>query len=49
MINGNPGSLSGRLKVPASLGKNLRNNPGNYYFNFHTGEYPAGAIRGQTG
>lgn len=47
MINGNPGSLSGCLSVPASLGKNIRNNPGNYYFNIHTTEIPAGAIRGQ--
>ncbi|WP_436775035.1 CHRD domain-containing protein [Yinghuangia sp. YIM S09857] len=25
----------------------IRNNPGNWYFNLHTGEFPGGAVRGQ--
>jgi hypothetical protein len=45
---GNPGRSSGCL-TPADPGliSRLRANPSNFYINVHTGDFPAGAVRGQ--
>lgn len=42
-INGVAGTAMGAADVLA----NIRQNPAGFYFNIHTGEFPAGAVRGQ--
>lgn len=45
---GNPGSSSGCVTgIASALLNRIRNTPGNFYINVHTGQFPAGAVRGQ--
>jgi hypothetical protein len=44
---GDPGTSSGCVDIAARLRRAIRRNPGNYYANVHTEEFPAGAVRGQ--
>ena len=44
---GDPGESSGCRTITSDLARNLRNNPGNYYWNVHNDQFPAGAVRGQ--
>lgn len=40
--------VTGTVKVTdAALLQRLKDNPGGFYFNLHTGEFPGGAVRGQ--
>ncbi|WP_419995384.1 CHRD domain-containing protein [Streptomyces boninensis] len=40
--------VTGTVKVKdAALLQQLKDNPGGFYFNLHTGEFPGGAVRGQ--
>jgi hypothetical protein len=45
---GNPGTSSGCVGgVSAAVISRIRGNPTSFYVNVHTGQFPAGAIRGQ--
>lgn len=44
---GDPGAASGCVTARASVIRQIRRNPGRYYFNVHTQRYQAGAVRGQ--
>ena len=45
---GNPGTSSGCMSgIAAALLTDIRNNPGKFYVNVHTTEFPLGAVRGQ--
>ncbi|HKP89823.1 MAG TPA: CHRD domain-containing protein [Thermoleophilaceae bacterium] len=44
---GDPGASSACTNVESSVANQLRNNPGQFYVNVHTGSLPDGAIRGQ--
>lgn len=45
---GLPGSSSGCVTgVKKSLLQTIKNLPSNFYVNLHTGDFPAGAVRGQ--
>jgi hypothetical protein len=46
-IAGNPGAHSGCVTGGASVIRAIRSNPGGFYVNIHTGQFPGGAIRGQ--
>lgn len=41
------GSSKDCVDADAELIKDIRQNPGNYYINVHTQDFPAGAVRGQ--
>jgi hypothetical protein len=41
------GGGDGCVSAPRALIKEIRQNPDQFYFNVHTGEFPSGAIRGQ--
>ncbi len=44
---GDPGASSRCVNVEESLARSIIENPGRFYWNVHTSEYPAGAVRGQ--
>ena len=45
---GNPGTSSGCVSgIGSALLNRIRNTPGNFYINVHTGQFPSGAVRGQ--
>ena len=45
---GSPGTSSGCVMgIAAALLARIRNTPGNFYVNVHTGQFMAGAVRGQ--
>jgi hypothetical protein len=46
-IAGAAGGHAGCTNAAAGLVRSIKNNPGAYYVNTHTSEFPAGAIRGQ--
>ena len=45
--SGNPGASSDWAELSSSLIRAIRRNPGRYYVNVHTSDFPDGAIRGQ--
>ena len=45
--DGDPGASSGCVDVAADVARSILRNPHRFYWNVHTAEYPAGAIRGQ--
>jgi hypothetical protein len=46
--SGNPGTSSGCVSdIDQAVLNGIRNTPGNFYVNIHTGQFPGGAIRGQ--
>lgn len=44
---GDPGASSGCVDVDPALAKAIAKNPRKYYWNVHTEDFPAGAVRGQ--
>ena len=44
---GDPGASSGCTQASAELAAAIQRRPRRYYVNVHTGDFPAGAIRGQ--
>jgi CHRD domain-containing protein len=44
---GDPGTTSDCTDIPAELAAAILKNPGKYYVNVHTAEFPGGAVRGQ--
>jgi CHRD domain len=44
---GDPGSSSACVRLSASLRRQLTRNPGGFYVNVHTADFPNGAVRGQ--
>ena len=40
------GKLTGTVPIPADVGARMVANPGNFYVNVHTNQFPGGAIRG---
>jgi hypothetical protein len=44
---GDPGSSAACVRLSASLARALMSNPGGYYVNVHTPDFPNGAVRGQ--
>jgi hypothetical protein len=44
---GDPGVSSACVRVSRSLARSLRNRPGRFYVNVHTGDFPGGAVRAQ--
>ncbi len=46
-LNGDPGSASGCTRVNRRLARQIMRNPQRFYWNVHTRDFPAGAVRGQ--
>ncbi|RJL29974.1 CHRD domain-containing protein [Bailinhaonella thermotolerans] len=47
-LPGSARAATGSVKIAdAALLDRIRGNPGGFYFNLHTGEFPGGAVRGQ--
>jgi hypothetical protein len=44
---GNPGQSGDCMEIPSDIARGLRENPGRFYVNVHTGDFPNGAVRGQ--
>ena len=44
---GDPGASSACVRLSRSLARSLRSNPGRFYVNVHTPDFPNGAVRGQ--
>jgi hypothetical protein len=44
---GNPGTSSDCTTVDSDLVNRIRDTPSDFYVNVHTGNFPAGAVRGQ--
>jgi hypothetical protein len=44
---GDPGVSSACVRLTRSLARAIRNRPGRFYVNVHTGDHPNGAVRGQ--
>jgi len=44
---GNPGAASGCVAIKSDLAAAILKNPAGYYWNVHTKDFPAGALRGQ--
>jgi hypothetical protein len=44
---GDPGASSGCTTATADLAEAIQRRPHRYYVNVHTGDFPAGAVRGQ--
>jgi hypothetical protein len=48
VLTAGAGTASGCVSgIAAALLASIRNTPGNFYVNVHTGQFPAGAVRGQ--
>ena len=48
VLTAGAGTSSGCVSgIAAALLASIRNTPGNFYVNVHTGQFPAGAVRGQ--
>jgi hypothetical protein len=45
--NGDPGASSGCTTATADLAAEIQRHPRRFYVNVHTGDFPAGAVRGQ--
>jgi hypothetical protein len=45
--SGNPGSSAGCTQLSRNLVRQIRRNPGRFYVNVHTADFPDGAVRGQ--
>jgi hypothetical protein len=45
--SGDPGSSAGCTDVSRRLVRQIRRNPGRFYVNVHTADFPDGAVRGQ--
>jgi CHRD domain len=45
--SGDPGSSSACVRISRSLAGEIAGNPGRFYVNVHTADFPDGAVRGQ--